>query len=236
MKSNRSFEFLSNIFELWMLNGGMTERRIVRDTGHNLTRAQCWRNKYSTDNQKKKPISMAMEREGDFRSWWANSYITVAIKDSVMFGMEIMQNFSNGTPESYSSVGYEMRLLAKNSPDHHPPALTGVISNESFSQVGLIFLWWWLWVSCKWCREWNVFILQCMYDCVYTEAINKRMVNWKSKPSGNFSVQITKMMWSITIKQQVAHLFSSISSWLFTFISTTVKATVGRDFRRISEF
>jgi hypothetical protein len=67
-----------------------------------------------------------------------------------MFGMEIMQNFSNGTPESYSGVGYEMRLLAKNSPDHHPLTLTGVTSHESFSQVGFIFLMGW---GSSWYKE-----------------------------------------------------------------------------------
>lgn len=47
-----------------------------------------------------------------------------------MFGMEIMQNFTNGTSESYGGVGYEMRLLAKGSPDHRPPSMINLTSEE----------------------------------------------------------------------------------------------------------
>lgn len=51
-------------------------------------------------------------------------------KGPVMFGMEIMQNFTNGSSDSYSGVGYEMRLLAKDSPDHRPSNLISLTSEE----------------------------------------------------------------------------------------------------------
>nr|XP_022322508.1 uncharacterized protein LOC111123990 isoform X2 [Crassostrea virginica] len=51
-------------------------------------------------------------------------------KGPVMFGMEIMQNFTNGTSDSYSGMGYEMRLLAKDSPHHRPSNLISLTSEE----------------------------------------------------------------------------------------------------------
>lgn len=47
-----------------------------------------------------------------------------------MFGMEIMQNFTNGTSDSYVGVGYEMRPLAKGSPDHRPPNMINLTPEE----------------------------------------------------------------------------------------------------------
>ena len=41
-----------------------------------------------------------------------------------------MQNFTNGTSDSYSGMGYEMRLLAKDSPHHRPSNLISLTSEE----------------------------------------------------------------------------------------------------------